>query len=300
MAIKNTLIKLKRSILKIPGDKEAKSIDTSTQTLTSLNEKLEFGEPLFVDNTERDTVSPFHAYILVGTEQDDDVTVDVNKAAVFKAFNSKDKADSLIFYDEENDQICDESGEGVPAGKVKAKGISSSDLSPTDTTKYHILCQPDDDSNDVVKFTLEDAGIYVTKNAVMRGGAWNDYAENRYCFDDVKPGMVVCENGAGNLVKSSEYLQPCAYIVSDTYGLSLGQGNTPVAISGKALVYVSNKDMIKVGSCVCADENGYAAVMPRNHIKAYPDRILGVVTEIPKENKYNDVNIDGRVWVKIK
>ena len=75
---------------------------------------------------------------------------------------------------------------------------------------------------------------------------------------------------------------------------------TPVAISGKALVCMQNENY-KVGDCVCACLDGKASVMHRKEIEKYPDRILGIITEIPdKYGIWNGVKINHRVWIKIK
>ena len=49
---------------------------------------------------------------------------------------------------------------------------------------------------------------------------------------------------------------------------------------------------LTLGDCLCASENGLASKMTRQEIINYPDRIIGVVCEIP-----NEAN---RVWVNIK
>ena len=137
----------------------------------------------------------------------------------------------------------------------------------------------------------------------MHGAAWNDYAEKRNIKTLTYPGMVVCEVGDGSLVNSSKRLQPCPYVVTDTYGFVIGEDNdTPVAVAGRALVYLNTNDRLNVsiGDCLCAGEYGKASIMTRDEIKEYPDRILGIVTGIPIEDKWNGVDINNRVWIKIK
>ena len=55
-----------------------------------------------------------------------------------------------------------------------------------------------------------------------------------------------------------------------------------------------------VGDCVCAGLNGEATVMTRDEIKEFPDRILGIITEIPEYEEWNGVKVNNRVWIKIR
>ena len=276
----NTKIRLQRSILKLPGKQE--QTQPNENTLTSLETKLEFGESVFVDNTEKDTVRPYKAYLYVGTDNKPSTERAIEECAVFKAFNSKETADSLAFYDKENRTITNEAGEPIPTSKINSTSINTVDPANIDK-KYHILCQPEG-TEDVVKFVLGDQGIYINGNAVMRGASWNDYAEYRTIEDnsDLEYGKVVCEDGKGNVEYSTKRLQPLPYVLSNTYGFILGTGNCEVGISGKVLVKVNEE--VELGDCVCADKDGYAGKMTREEIREYPDRILGTVTQVVNKN----------------
>lgn len=276
----NTKIRLQRSILKLPGKKEQTQADE--KTLKGIGTQLEFGESIFVDNTEKDSVRPYKAYLYVGTDNRPSTEREIDQCAVFKAFNSKETADSLVFYDKENRTITDEEGNPIPASKVNSTAIT--EINPANTElKCHILCQPEG-TDDVVKFVLGDQGIYINGNAVMRGASWNDYAEYRTIEDnsDLEYGKVVCEDGKGNVEYSNKRLQPLPYVLSNTYGFILGTGNCEVGISGKVLVKVNEE--VELGDCVCADKDGYAGKMTREEIKEYPDRILGTVTQVVNKN----------------
>ena len=77
-----------------------------------------------------------------------------------------------------------------------------------------------------------------------------------------------------------------------------GENYKPLAISGRVLVKVNCS--VKVGDVLCADKNGFATVMTRAEVANYPDRILGIVSEIPTYETWNDVEINNRVWITIK
>lgn len=277
----------------------------STKSYSSLvDEQVKFGEPIFIDGTNGVAASELNdsdTYLVLGrkynNEGDIDATLDT--CPVIKAY-SKDKADRALFISH-NSEVVDGYGNIIPVDDVNVRELSSIDLDHTDATKYHILVQAEG-SNKVSKFALDGRGIYITANGVMCGAAWNDYAENRKIIGPVKPGQVVCDFEDG-VVVSDERLQPCAYVVSDTYGYTMGADEpftVPVAVAGRVLVYIKEKNP-KVGDCVCADKDGLASVMTREEVINYPDRILGVVSEIPRYATWKDiVPVDGRVWIKLR
>lgn len=275
-------------------------------------ESILFGEPIFIDNTtikDDGTLNdPCNAYLVLGRkEKVDGEDVTIAKSPVIKAM-TLDRANSLVFYVKDNDgnprALVNEEGIELPANKITSTPVSKDDLSSSNTTKYHILCQPDDGSNTVYKFSLDDLGIFINGRGVMKGAAWNDYAEIRIAKDDVAPGLVVCDTRDGRLELSSERLQPCPHVVSDTYGYLLGEiseEGIPIAVAGRALVAMDyTMSDIDIGDCVCAGLNGLASKMTRQEIINYPDRILGVVCEIPSYNNIGGLDVDDRIWINIK
>ena len=295
MSLDNTNIQVKRS----------------ANTLEELSSQLlDFGEPLFIDNTEHEndgTLKPVcDAYIVVGRKSEDNNEQDivtVNKSPVFKAL-SPQRINNLVFYgtDPENgdDCIINEAGESLPVNRLTTIDITPDDLSDSDIAKYYILCQSEDD-NVVYKFTLDDAGIYINGRGIMKGAAWNDYAETRVLEGQALPGQVVCDTGNGTVKLSEENYQACAHIVSDTYGHLIGNKNddtVPIAVAGRVLISVNEE--VKLGDCICAGPNGIGKKMTRQEIISYPDRIIGVVCEIPKTEYVDSIAVNGRVWVNVK
>ena len=295
MSLTNTDIQFKRSV---NTPIELKDID------------LNFAEPFFIDNTTHATdgtlENPVNAYLVLGRKSEDNTidNVTVGKSPVIKAM-TLDRADNLVFYNSENKSITNEAGVEVPVNRLTTINKNISDLSKYDLSKYYILCQTDTD-NVVYKFTLDDIGIFINGNGIMQGTAWNDYAELRDLVGEAQPGMVVCDNGDGSVSLSKEKLQPCAHVVSDTYGHLIGdrdKGSTiPVAVAGRVLVNIYNTiSDLEIGDCICAGRNGLGEKMTRQEIINYPDRIIGTVCEIPVGKvKYGDVDIKGRVWINVK
>ena len=138
------------------------------------------------------------------------------------------------------------------------------------------------------------------------GAVWNDYAEYRQTKNNVQPGYCVIETGKGDLIKSSERLQPGANIVSDTFGFAIGeteQTKTPLAVSGRVLAYpYEDRDSYQAGDPVCSGPNGTISKMTREEIREYPERIIGTVSEIPSYEIWGtgNVKVNNRIWIKVK
>lgn len=138
------------------------------------------------------------------------------------------------------------------------------------------------------------------------GAVWNDYAEYRQTKKYIQPGYCVIETGKGDLIKSSERLQPGANIVSDTFGFAIGeteQTKTPLAVSGRVLAYpYEDRDSYQAGEPVCSGPNGTISKMTREEVREYPDRIIGTVSEIPNYEVWGtgNVKVDNRIWIKVK
>lgn len=138
------------------------------------------------------------------------------------------------------------------------------------------------------------------------GAVWNDYAEYRQTKKYVQPGYCVIETGKGDLIKSSERLQPGANIVSDTFGFAIGeteQTKTPLAVSGRVLAYpYEDRDSYQAGDPVCSGPNGTISKMTREEVREYPDRIIGTISEIPDYEVWGtgNVKVNNRIWIKVK
>lgn len=137
------------------------------------------------------------------------------------------------------------------------------------------------------------------------GAVWNDYAEYRAGEQNyIKPGLCVVETGSNDEVRlSAGRLQSCGYIVSDTFGFSIGKttrNNTPVAVSGRVLAYTElPPDQYKIGDVMCTGPDGKLSKMTFDEIVMYPDKIIGIICGIPEYTQWNNISVNNRVWVKI-
>jgi hypothetical protein len=105
---------------------------------------------------------------------------------------------------------------------------------------------------------------------------------------------------------SNGRLQPGAKIISDTYGMCMGEtekAKTPIAVCGRVLAHpFERKIAFNVGDAVCSGPNGTVSRMTREEIMMYPERIVGTVVSKPtyKEWGPNKIPVNGRIWIQVK
>lgn len=192
------------------------------------------------------------------------------------------------------------------AGSDTAGGAANALKSTAATSgNYYLLGVGNTNINQVYKASPNNNATYKTgvyfkaETGVLMGAAWNDIAE--FVIGTGNPGQCVVPDKYGKLSISKKRLSKLPYVVSDTYGFAIGetkQATLPVAISGKVLAY-PDKTNLKVGDVVCAGKDGKVSKMNKLEIILFPDRILGKVAEIPTYSKWNDIDINNRIWVSI-
>lgn len=138
------------------------------------------------------------------------------------------------------------------------------------------------------------------------GAVWNDYAEYRAQIENIEPGYCVASADDGRVYKTTEKFQACDGIVSDTFGFAIGETDeckTPLAVAGRVLAYFhGNREDYHAGDTVCAGLEGKVMKMTREEIREWPDRIVGIVSEIPEYETWGsgDVPVNGRIWIKVR
>ena len=142
-----------------------------------------------------------------------------------------------------------------------------------------------------------------TQSGMVTEAMWNDYAEGRNCPYLVEPGMCVVEDGGGKVRPSEKYLETPAGIVSNTHGMFIGNSvpnAKPIAVAGRVLAFVEDKKCLKIGDALKTAPNGKVAKMTKREMRKHPDKIVGYVSEFPTYENYNNVPVNGRIWVRVK
>ena len=161
-------------------------------------------------------------------------------------------------------------------------------------------------SNDLRPLRIKNSDGIVTCGTKLYGAVYNDYAEYRSQKEEIKPGYCVASVDNGQVYKTTEKFQACDGIVSDTFGFANGETNeckTPLAVAGRVLAYFhGNREDYHAGDTVCAGPNGKVCKMTREEIREWPDRIIGIVSEIPEYETWGtgNINVNGRIWIKVK
>lgn len=174
--------------------------------------------------------------------------------------------------------------------------------------KLGIVCW--NGQNEDAKFTgtRVQEGVYVEwpndkEYPIIKGAAYNDYAEYRRSIESIPAGYCVASSDKGEVYKTSKKFQACDGIVSDTFGFAIGSeyGSVPLAVAGRVLAYYEGDiNDYHSGDTVCAGPEGKVCKMTREEIKKYPDRIIGIVSEIPNYEKWNGIKVNNRIWIKVK
>ena len=307
---------------------KTKRTDKTLQQLQSTT--LDYGEPLFVksgyvifgteDNTAISTLKVGKLYnqsiidksiFYTGSESSAQLTNDVSTNVL-----PKTTAANVSYGNSNLNAIIGDILNGttpVPNATNATTATNSNNLKTTSATTgtYYILGVTDTTTNTNKQIyhaaayssaTENTTGIKFDNTGVLFGAAWNDFAEFREC-DFVIPGTCVVETGFGSLKISESYLLPAASIITDTYGMVIGEESEtslPVAVAGRVLAFVEDKEKLKVGDALKTAPAGKLAKMTRREIRKYPDRIVGYVSEFPSYEEWHNVQINDRIWVKIK
>ena len=164
---------------------------------------------------------------------------------------------------------------------------------------------------------LQNSNDTVHSSYAIYDAVWNDFAEFR-CGDITEGGYAVYDDGNGYMKLCTERMQPGSRLTSDTFGISVGWADTaktPISVAGRVLAYPAQpRENYKVGDAVCSAPDGKIDIMTREEIMMYPDRIIGIVSEIPTYEIWNmtykaeedksltetNVKVDGRIWVYVR
>lgn len=178
----------------------------------------------------------------------------------------------------------------------KGSNLSIGTIGDANTENYVVTVRGTSDT--AIRYT----NSVKIQNGVLFGAAWNDYAEARQT-NGVSAGRVVVENGDDTLSISTERLMLGGNIVSDTYGMLIGEtdkAKTPIALCGRVLAYpFEDKEEYYPGAPVCTGPDGTVSLMSKDEVLHYPECIIGYVSAIPNYEEWNGKKVKGRIWIKV-
>ena len=186
-------------------------------------------------------------------------------------------------------------------------GVLELRIADNASTDYFDIIFEDWDTENVPDFRAIRFGkTRIDAYTKLYGAVWNDYAEYRAQKEIIEPGYCVASADNGQVYKTTEKFQACDGIVSDTFGFAIGETDeckTPLAVAGRVLAYFyGSREDYHSGDTVCAGPEGKVMKMTREEIKEYPDRIIGIVSEIPEYETWGSGNVavNERIWIKVR
>jgi hypothetical protein len=214
-----------------------------------------------------------------------------------------------------NGRYVDDIGSMYGNGAIEVRenglvGTNQSDIRYAPTIAWHwagrVACNLSLGADGVLYLYRNGGSLGTLKAGAIYGAVWNDYAEYRTSKEFIEPGYCVFATNDGKVHLTTELYQACDGIVSDTFGFAIGETDecdTPLAVAGRVLAYCAgNRYHYNAGDTVCAGPGGLVYKMTREEIKEYPDRIVGIVSEIPEYEIWGtgEVEVNGRIWIKVK
>ena len=151
-----------------------------------------------------------------------------------------------------------------------------------------------------------NSSVYISSTGGIYGAVWNDYAEYRNS-ETTESGRCIVEVGDDTLKLSTKRLQPGAEIISDTFGLAIGETEeckTPIAVSGRVLAYPYEpleKFRENIGKPICSGPNGTVSIMTDEEYQKFGYCAIGTISAIPDYEVWGsgNVKVNGRVWIKV-
>lgn len=293
--IKPKLLNIEGNAIPVATENNGGILTTSNQTLTGIK-TFNTGELNILRNTSIADNLP--ATLLFKVKQTDNNITSTGSIKVYDDHDANAYGTSMVI--QSNGNMIIGSGES-PYSCYETDLINSASEDMYITSDNNIYFYTNCNT-----YTNKKTEVYIDNTGALYGAVWNDYAEYRNQIEEIEPGYCVTSLDNGQVFKTTKKLQNCDGIVSDTFGFSIGKTNeckTPLAVAGRVLAYCEgNKYSYHSGDVVCAGPKGKVRKMSRREIRKWPDRIVGVVSEIPEYETWgsNNIKVNGRIWIKVK
>lgn len=161
-------------------------------------------------------------------------------------------------------------------------------------------------SLDTIKNSIEESSI--SGFSTVYNAVWNDYADSINVPKDtqIMPGRCYATDGSNYWI-TKEYCElGILGIASDTYGFAVGiKGDIPeseikltLAVSGFVLAYVDKQ--YPSGTALTCTENGALTEIKESDKIKFPERIVATYWKPQPTETWNEVEVNGRHWVKVR
>lgn len=184
---------------------------------------------------------------------------------------------------------------------------SASGIVTTDTQAFagaKTFADTTDSTNNTSGAVIVSGGLGVAKNiyaGAVHNAVWNDLVDCMEVPEDTSLEFGYCYSWKGDsVIKSSHSSKNCIGIHSNTAGFVMGEKKTKTiqaAVAGFALAYVDK--LYQEGTPLTWGDGGVLTKCSLLKRVLHPERIIATFYKEEKEEKWHNLPVSGRHWVKI-
>ncbi len=189
----------------------------------------------------------------------------------------------------------------IPSASGSASGIVTTE--PQTFAGAKTFADTTDSTNNTSGAVTVSGGLGVAKNiyaAAVHNAVWNDLVDCMEVPEDTSLEFGYCYSWKGDsVIKSSRSSKNCIGIHSNTAGFVMGEKKTKtiqVAVAGFVLAYVDR--LYPEGTPLTWGDNGTLTKCSLLKRVLHPERIIATFYKEEKEEKWHNLPVSGRHWVK--
>lgn len=201
-------------------------------------------------------------------------------------------------------------GDGMTAVNFAAIPSASESVSGVVTTDAQVFAgaktfsNTTDSTNNTSGAVIVSGGLGVAKNiyaAAVHNAVWNDLVDCMEVPEDTSLEFGYCYSWKGDsVIKSSHSSKNCIGIHSDTAGFVMGEKKTKTiqaAVAGFVLAYIDK--LYPEGTPLTWGDNGTLTKCSLLKRVLHPERVIATFYKKEEEEKWHNLLVSGRHWVKI-
>lgn len=190
----------------------------------------------------------------------------------------------------------------IPSASGSASGVVTTDNQVFAGAKT--FADTTDSTNNTSGAVIVSGGLGVAKNiyaAAVHNAVWNDLVDCMEVPEDTSLEFGYCYSWKGDsVIKSSRSSKNCIGIHSNTAGFVMGEKKTKTiqaAVAGFVLAYVDK--LYPEGTPLTWGDDGTLTKCSLLKRVLHPERIIATFYKEEKEEKWHNLSVSGRHWVKI-